>query len=278
MNKLAIPFKLNNKLNDKVSEFNVHFDKNKNSFEKFLEFAHTFSDKRINVAFSGSFPMGLVDSINKVADNVYVRLINENFSYWNQLQKKGYKFFFDASYPVFNLSSLDELISMGITDIYPVDDLLYNLKDTKEYSAAHDVNLRLVLNAIPATTINRGKTYKSQIYRPQDRKFLDDYFDTYEFACGNPYDWAQCDVLYRAWFEREGWNGDLAEINGDLKLEFPNLSIPLDLTEIKSKCGRRCNHRVSNPCDICNQYVTLGKTLKEKEVYLTTNKSRNRAK
>ena len=272
--KLSIPFILNGKMNDKVSEFNVHFNKEKNSFEKFLQFIDMYKDKRINVTFYGDFPMGVATSIDKVSDNTYVRLTNENFYMSKELQEKGIKFFFDSSFPAYNLSSLDSLINAGATDIYPTDDLLYNLEETYQYCKDNNVGMRLVLNTIPSTVMDRGEIYKSQIYRPQDREFLDQYFDAYEFACGRPYDWAKFDVLYRAWFVREGWNGDLSEINDDLELPFPNLGVMLDLTKDKAKCGRRCNKRSSSKCDKCNEYVSIGISLADKGAYLRENKRR----
>ena len=96
--KLSAPFKLHNPRNKTIQEFNVKFDKNKNSFEKFLDFIEAYPDKRINVTFSGEFPMGVVSSINKISDNVYVRLTADNFMAYKEMSEKGYKFFFDAQY------------------------------------------------------------------------------------------------------------------------------------------------------------------------------------
>ena len=272
--KLAIPFILNNELNDQVAEFNITFDKNKNSVEKLLDFIDKYKDHRINISFAGSFPIGVISAVHKVSNNTYIRLTTEHFPYCEQLKEEGYRFFFDSSYPAYNLATLDCLIEVGVTDIYPSDDLLYNLKETKAYCDSHNVGMRLVLNSIPATTFDRGTNYKSQIYRPQDRKFLDEYFTVYEFACGRPYDWAKFDVLYRAWFVREGWNGDLSEINDDLELPFPNLQVLLDLTMEKAKCGRKCNQRNNAICNKCSSYITLAQDLVDKGVYLRENKQR----
>ena len=272
--KLSAPFKLHNPRNKTIQEFNVKFDKNKNSFEKFLDFIDAYPDKRINVTFFGEFPMGVVSSINKISDNVYVRLTADNFMAYKEMSEKGCKFFFDAQYSAYNITMLDNLIQMGVSDVYPADDLLYNLQEVKDYCAAKGVGLRLVLNRIPSTAWNSGGDYKSPIFRPQDLNLLEKYFDAFEFDCGDPYDWAKFDVLCRAWFERGTWNGDLIEINDDLELSYPNMSVPASLTAYKIKCERRCNKRAGNQCDKCNQFVEIGNSMAEKGLLLKENNPR----
>ena len=276
LEKISAPFKMYNDKNDYISEFNIRFNKGQNSFEKLIDFIDYYKDRRINIEFTGDFPMGVISGINKISDNVYVRLTQDNFLAYQELRGNNYKFFFDQDYKVYNYASLECFIDMGVSDVYPTDDLLYNIQETKDYCRSKNVNMRLVLNRIPSTIFNRGNTYKSQLYRPQDMDFLDQYFDMFEFDCGDPYDWAKFDVLYRNWFERKGWNGSLEEINDDLRLHYPILSIPSDITFIKSKCGRRCNKREISFCDKCNQYVEIGKNLEDRQIFIPKNIRRNK--
>lgn len=276
LEKISAPFKMYNDKNDYISEFNIRFNKGQNSFEKLIDFIDYYKDRRINIEFTGDFPMGVVSGINKISDNVYVRLTQDNFLAYQELKENNYKFFFDQDYKVYNYASLECFIDMGVSDIYPTDDLLYNIQETKDYCKSKNVNMRLVLNRIPSTIFNRGNTYKSQLYCPQDMDFLDQYFNMFEFDCGDPYDWAKFDVLYRNWFERKGWNGSLEEINDDLRLHYPILSIPSDITFIKSKCGRRCNKREISFCDKCNQYVEIGKSLEDRQIFIPKNIRRNK--
>lgn len=272
--KLAAPFKIHNRRNDFIQEFNVYYNEERNSFEKFLEFIELYKDKRINVEFSGNFPMGVVTSINKISDNVYVRLKTEQFVVIDELKINQCKFYFGPDNPVYNYASLESFINLGVTDVYPADDLLYNIQETKNYCQGKNIGMRLVLNKIPSTTIDRGNTYKSQIYSPQNIDVLDKYFDAYEFDCGKRYDWAKFDVLYRAWFERQGWNGDLSEINDDLNLPYPILSVMPEIVAIKMECGRRCNRREIPTCRKCEQYLEIGMAMAEQSVYLKSNRRR----
>ena len=266
-----MPFKLHNSRQDAVAEFDVNFNKEKNSFDKFLEFIDLYKDRRININFKGDFPMSIASSVQKVSDNTYIKLAPEQVPYLGELQENDFRFFFSPQTPAHNLASLQSLINLGVTDVYPVDDLLYNIKETKAICDEANIGMRLVCNRIPATTLDRGLDYKSQLLAPQNRPLLDDYFTCYEFDCGHPYDWAKFDVLYRAWFEREGWNGDLAEINDDLRVSYPLLAMPQTLAQYKLSCKRRCA-RPRNECDRCQQYLKTGMHLVDMGAYIKSNK------
>lgn len=268
---VAMPFKVHNPRNDKVKEFNVFFNQEKNSFDKFLEFIDLYRDMRINIVFRGDFPMNIATSVQKVSNNTYIKLLPEQIPYINELQANDYRYFLDSSTPAHNLCSLESLINLGVTDVYPTDDLLYNIKETKSICDDAGIGMRLVCNRIPSTTLDRGMDYKSPLFAPQNRPFLDEYFTCYEFDCGSPYDWAKFDVLYRAWFEREGWNGDLAEINDDLRLSYPLLAVPQTLTQQKLSCKHRCT-RPNNVCSKCKQYIDTGMHLVDMGAYIKSNK------
>ena len=268
---LSMPFKLHDSRQDAVAEFDINFNKEKNSFDKFLEFTILYKDRRININFKGDFPMSIATSIQKVSDNTYIKLSPEQIPQLSELRENGLRFFFGPAMPAHSLTSLESLINLGVTDVYVADDLLYNIQETKDICNKAGIGMRLVCNRIPATTLDRGLDYKSPLFAPQNRPLLDKYFNCYEFDCGNPYDWAKFDVLYRAWFEREGWNGDLAEINDDLRLSYPLLAIPQSHMEYKLSCKRRCA-RPNNPCDRCRQYVDTGMTLVDMGAYIKSNK------
>lgn len=269
---VSMPFKLKNPRNDRVAEFDVFFNKDRNNFDKFLEFIDLYSDRRININFRGEqFPTNIALSIQKVSDNTYIKLAPEQIPVLPELQENNCRYFLSSATPAYNFISLESLIDLGVSDIYPADDLVYNLRDTKILCDYAGIGMRLVCNRIPSTALNRGTDYKSPLFAPQNRALLDEYFSCYEFDCGNPYDWAKFDVLYRAWFEREGWNGDLMEINDDLRLSFPLLAVPQSLTSYKLSCKHHCS-RPKNRCDRCKQYVDIGMNLVDMGAYIKSNK------
>lgn len=271
---LAVPFHMNNEINDAVQEFNIKYNKQENNFETLMDFVQKYPDTRINVEFIGDIYPAAIVTLSKLNPEIYVRLVQGNTSYAaiKELKEKGCKFFYDSPYCAENYCELEALIKfIGVTDVYVSGDLCYNLPEVSEYCHHHGVKLRLILNRIPNTAIDAGYDPKSIVFRPQDMPLLCQYIDTFEFDCGSPYDWSMFDVLHRAWFIRQHWHGDLREINADLKIEYPNDSVFPHFTDYKISCGRKCSKRVRNGCRKCEQFLDIAKTLINKNVKLVEN-------
>lgn len=263
--KLAIPFHLNYELNDKVSEFNVLFDCKFNRLPKILEFCKEYADKRINIEFI-NFEMEIASSICAVRDNAYVRLTSSQLQYAKDLKEENVRFFFDSDVLAYNLMSLNYLISQGATDVYIADDLWYNSLKVHEYCAERGVSVRLVLNTIPATTPDRGTDCKSPIFAPFDLEPLSVVVDMFEFDLGEKPNWGLCSVLYRSWFERGYWHGQLNDINEEVQMDWPaNAFIP-ELTFFKLDCRRICDYRVTNRCNKCQQFYDMALDFKEQGI------------
>jgi hypothetical protein len=266
--KIAIPYlhDINFELNDEAKEFNILFYKSKNKLEKLIDFVEAYPETRINIKFPEGLHMSTLIAISKITDNVYVRLKASDINNVKELKENGIKFFFDSDCPAYNYATLDCFIKLGVTDVYLADDLCYNLSDVETYIHDKDVQMRLVLNRVPSTTIDRGFNPCSPIYMPKDFEKLNQYFDVFEFDCGEPYDWAKFDVLYRAWFEKQRWHGQMSEINKDVTRDFHCDAIYPDYTEFKFNCERRCNKRVTNHCRKCEQWLEIGSSLQEKNI------------
>lgn len=264
---IAVPFHYtNDEVNDVVSEFNLLFFQSRNKIEDLIEFIQEYKDKRINIAFSEGVHIPTLKSICAISDNVYVRLKAPDMMMLPEIQEKGFKFFFDSSLSVGNYTNLDAFIRLGVTDIYFVDDLAYNLSELSEYCHSKNVKLRLILNKIPSTSFDKGINPRSQIFRPQDIDVIDKYVDTYEFDCGEPYDWSKFNVLYHTWFERKHWHGQISEINEDVHMNFHNDTVYPNLIDYKIVCGRKCNQRIGNYCKKCNQWLEIGEIFEDKRI------------
>lgn len=267
---LAIPYHLNNEVNDAVKEFNIKYNKKDNDFETLMEFVQKYPDTRINIEFIGEISVSSIVTLMRLNPEIYVRLVQgtNNGQYIKELKEKECKFFYDSPFCVENYCELDAILELGVSDIYVSGDLCYNLEDVAEICHSKGVKLRTILNRIPNTAFNAALDPKSIIYRPQDFKLLSQYIDTFEFDCGKPYDWAKFDVLYRAWFIRGHWHGSLHEINEDLKLEYPNDAVMPHFTDYKISCKRKCAQRLRNNCSKCQQFLDVAIALKKKNVKL----------
>ena len=118
---LAIPFRYKNDLyNDIASEFNILFFQSKNKIEKLIEFVREYPEKKINISFPEGVNISIVNSINAVSNNIYIRLKASDLMAVKDLKNKNIKFFFDYDVPVTNYTNLDAFIRLGVSDIYAI--------------------------------------------------------------------------------------------------------------------------------------------------------------
>ena len=217
--KVAMPYKYrNDDYNDLASEFNIQYYKSKNKLEDLIEFVREYSDKTINVSFPEGIHMPTATSIAAVGDNVRFMLVAGDVMYAQKVRDAGLKFFFDSTIPASDYCTFSALLGMGVCALYVSNDLCYNIGDVHDICEGKGIQVRCVLNRIPSSAPGRQFDPKSFVYLPQDIDILAKYHDVFEFECGKPFDWARFDVLYRAFFEQKRWNGDISEINGDVRL------------------------------------------------------------
>ena len=276
MVNIATPFKLNNDIWDsRISEYNVLFRHQRNSQEKLIEFAEAYPDKRINVEMD-QIDVSFLSILNRAHDNIYVRITNfSDIKYTDTFKEKGIKFFFDKDcLPAMNICGLDCLISLGVSDVYITDDLLYNLRETHKYTSSHDIGIRIVLNTV-MNSAPYTDAAKTPWFPPDTFDIIEPYIDTVEFDCGDPYDWYAFGVYYRAWFERENWHGNLQEIIKNLDIPIMNDSLAsMDLIQYKIHCRRHCVDADSH-CRKCNQYAEISLLLDEAGIGLNKEKGQN---
>ena len=94
---VAIPFKNHYKLNDKVQEFNIFFDPDKNNLDTLIEFIQTFENYIINIEYRNGIDVKTATALSKISDRVRFRLRAEDISKASQLKERGCAFFFDNS-------------------------------------------------------------------------------------------------------------------------------------------------------------------------------------
>lgn len=265
---IAIPFKRYHDLEGKIAEYNIEFRVNDSELQKLIDFISLPAVERVNIHFTnGAIPIQIIQTANKVKDCVYVRLSEEQWASIPKLKEEGIRYFMDVTAPVCSFSELEFFIGLGVTDVYIADDLVYNMADVENYCHKNDVKIRTILNRIPLTPFDKGRNVKSLIYRPQDTIPLMEYIDTFEFDCGDPYDWHIFNVLFKAYFVNGYWHGDLMELNPDIQLEqgFPNDSIVPEYTGYKVNCDRKCNKH--SPCRKCEQFYDIGIYIRDKGGY-----------
>lgn len=256
---LAIPFALNNdEYNNIASEFNIIFKKDRNSLEKLLEFAEAYPNHRINIDMD-IIDTSMLNIVNRAHNKIYVRL--SEVSHIEQvpaLKEKNIRFFFDYKlFPAKSTSDLAYLCSLGVTDVYPADDLLYDTRNLHAILESHNVQARMVLNHL-AYTLPDTQNPRVPWFTPQNVDILDTFIDVAEFDFENtPQGWNQFEVYYKTWFKRKHWHGNLNEIIPELNFNIPNDSLfSTDLLSYKTQCLRHCVNAY-NHCRRCEQFLEL---------------------
>lgn len=267
--KLALPFALNNDFyTDKTDEFNVLFNPERNSMDRLYEFCDTFNDRRINIEWSNNEPR-ITDmrGLMMANKNIAVRVTKGQIKTLVNLIESDIPAFFHWDAPATSISTLEFLLSLGVSDIYLMDDLWYNISDIYAVLQEHEVQNRFILNKIHATTPNKGYNPKSPIFPPECSHIIFNYVDVVEADCGRPFNWHKLGVYYRAWFERNDWHGNLSEIIDDLHMDIPNDSLAADdLVTFKLNCGRHCDSRPVSHCHRCAQMFEIARKLRDKGI------------
>ena len=241
-----------------IDEFNVKFTQY-SSFDDFERFINMYPNHQINVEFAEeNYKVDNIINLCHKYNNIYIRLHSWELEYLFKYQEENINYFFDKTMPVYNYSLLEWVLTQQPKGIYIADDLTYNLPNVYEQCSEKNIELRIVLNKIPTTNLLTSTCPSVQIYRPQDYDFLSKYYTVGEFDCGEEYDWAKAEILYKKWFIEHKWDSDLEFMNQDLKLPYPTLSIPPELTRLRSVCQHRCTLRAGNLCSKCRRLLLMG--------------------
>ena len=231
------------------------FDEKKNDFNKLIDFIQEYPDKSINVQYRNAVDPSTAIALTKIAENVYFRLKGVDIQQIGRLKEGGCRFFFGSDYSASSFSDLQSFADMmGVTDIFISDDLCYDLPHVKRYCESKGISVRLILNYVPISIVDK-------------------YIDVAEFSCGkgDSYDFKKLDVLYKVWFERHDWAGNIQEINENIPFAYYPRTIMPGLTESKIKCGLACV-REGSKCSKCHQALELSHILLEKQMQFDRSK------
>lgn len=261
--KIALPWHPN-KDRQFADEYNITFSNKPNNFENLIEFLSNHPDERFNITIDTKeyeFDFNKLKILNNINKNIHiVTSFHEN--HFEQLKDLGIKFYFAPDFPIANFRLFDYVIKLGVTDVYIMDDLCYDLKRVKKAASAAGVSVRLILNQIPSIIPDKGTDVRAPWFIPETIDELSKYIDVAEFDSGNS--WARLEVLYKIWFKKKEWRENLRAINPSLEINIFNQSMIPDFAIYKMNCRYRCAY--GSACKKCNQFVDLAKDLYNKQI------------
>lgn len=248
-----------------VDEFNIDF---KNKEVQLLNFLNQYAQsQRVNIRLEYSstiVDIKLLEAAYEKGYNIAVMLPDTFFA--SELKEKGVPFFLWKY-----ASTWDEFlgfISLGVSDIYVVNELAFELDKLSPIAKENNVKIRCFAN-IAQSSWNRNHDIKTFFIRPEDVDIYSEYIDVLEF-----YESEQTqNVLYEVYFKTKEWNGKLREIIGGLDNDVNNYYILGDeFAKRRIKCGKKCVK--DNSCELCNRLVELADSLEKSKDYQVFKKRR----
>lgn len=268
--KLAAPYPLNEKRQNLIDEYNIDFILEKSKEEDLVNWIQkpAAQKKRINlhIISNSDDRRDMIDLdklilMNNLHQDFYLRL--SPWQYWliSFCRDNKIRFFFDYNYMVNSFCRLQDVVDLGVSDVYLTEDLCYNLPRAKAICDEAQIQTRIIINTIPTFSFGRGKDITSPWYVPENMPVLEDYYDVIEFSLLNS--WNRFDVLYQIWMVEQKWEDSLEYINFDLEFDIPGEYFTNELCIYKMHCEHRCVSKGSS-CRKCQQYWEIAKKIEKK--------------
>ena len=165
------------------------------------------------------------------------------------------------------LDDLESQVRLGVSDVYILNELGFNLEKISDFCHKNNVQIRAYPNVAQSAAKLPTNELSKFFIRPDAVQLYEDYVDVFEFF--GPLD--KQPVLYDI-YRDERWLGNLNEVILGLNRVVNNQTIMPYFDTSRIKCNKRCN---LSKCDICTAVEDLCKTLEEKGLGLTRKKARH---
>ena len=246
---------------DKVDEWTIEYNKKDTTLLDFLE---ENKDRRINLYIKELLDIQFLKDLSNKFPNLYFKL---SIDYLEEIKKEepNFKFFFDTY--VNNWDTFIGLIYKGITDIYIVENMGFELDKVSAIAHKENVAIRVFPNVAQSAWKNLTGLKKFFI-RPEDVEVYESYVDTFEFYGEDK----NLDVYYRVYTEDKKWFGKLNEIIIDFNSEIDNKYIIPKFAEKRISCGKNCLK--GGKCMRCNRIQELSNSLEKSKLIVKIDKDK----
>lgn len=254
--------------------FNYNVNPNFKYMEEMAEVEFTYHHANVKV----------MDFLNKIKDNqrVIFRIVedldeeqlkrfsmfkesfpNLNFAcslpeYKEEHSREMFRILAAAGVPAFfhtlvsDWTMLNAMKNMGVSDIYLVEDICFELDKAAKVLHEAGIQIRVFPNicqsSVPVTETAALKTF---FIRPEDVVIYAPYVDVMEFF-GEP---DRIKIYYEIYAKNKRWLGPLNEMVIDLTDSVDSRGLSHLFAERRIKCGKRCMKGSS--CDLCTRFADL---------------------
>lgn len=248
---------------DKADEYTIKYTKKNDVLIDFLEKNNT---KRVNLTIEEKLTdaeMETFVSIYEKFSNLVLRFESYDAEMIDLITKSGIPFFFGNR--VNNWDEFLGLLNLGVSDIYVVEDLCFDLERVALIAKPAGIKLRTFANVAQSQWKETPEIKKFWI-RPEDIEIYEPYIDTIEFF-GTP---QQISVLLKVYKEDKKWFGKLKEIIFGLKSDIDSRYIVPKFAEQRTSCKKDCVK--GGKCRICDRVIELSEALEEANILITQKK------
>lgn len=186
--------------------------------------------------------------------NHYYYLLNPTLK---KLAAAGIRYFFNTRVTDFDI--LNGLIKLGVSDVYIVEDLGFDLNRVHMITSPNQVQIRVFPN-IAQSSWYYIDDLKKFFIRPEDTDFYGQYVDVFEFFGDKEY----TDLYYDIYSNKKEWFGDLKEIIIDFNKTLDSRCIVDFFADKRIKCQKKCLKGFD--CRICDRIEDLAKTFHNNEI------------
>lgn len=248
---------------EKADEYTIKYTKKNDVLIDFLEKNNT---KRVNLTIEEKITdaeMELFVSIYEKFSNLVLRFEFYDAETIDLIQKSGIPFFFGNR--VNNWDEFIGFVNLGVSDIYIVEDLCFDLERVASIAKSAGIKLRTFANVAQSAWKGTPEIKKFWI-RPEDISIYEKYIDTLEFF-GTP---QQISVLLKVYKEDKQWFGKLKEIIFGLQSDIDSRFIVQRFAEQRVKCKKDCLK--GGKCQICDRVIELSDTLEKANIMIRLKK------
>lgn len=185
-------------------------------------------------------------------------------------RQKELNFFFDVV--VRDWETFNTFVAAGVSDIYLVEQMMFEIKDAAV--AAHKVGVRVrTFPNIAQRKYEETKSIKCFFIRPEDVNLYEGLVDVMDIYT---IDEINQDVVYEIYKDDKIWWGPLREIIVGLDNDIDGRYIIPRFGERRVNCGRKCFK--GQRCDVCETVEALGKNLEKAGLLIQYEKEKEKDK
>lgn len=157
-----------------------------------------------------------------------------------------------------------EQLDLGVSDVYIVESLGFELDNVRNIANKYNVNIRTFPNVAQSEYKKLDGIYKFFI-RPEDVNFYSQYIDVFEFYGDRNSQLHLVDI-----YKKEKWLGKLNEIIIDLNSDLDSRFLLPEFAAYRATCGKKCLK--NKTCNICKRTEQLAKTLEKENIMIIKEK------